>query len=70
MMDFTARLFLIIFLGAAGHFYDLDLSFSSIGEFMVCCSCLDFVFLQVAAKSCSMYFLCPGIRMKFICGDS
>ena len=36
-------------------FYELDFSFSSVGEFIVCCSCLDFVFLQAAAKSCSMY---------------
>ena len=45
-------------------------TFSSNGEFVVLCSCSHFVFLQAAAKSCSMYFLCPGIRMKFICGDT
>ena len=37
------------------NFYELNFSFSSVGEFIVCCSCLDFVFLQAAAKSCSMY---------------
>ena len=38
-------------------FYELNFSsaFSSVGEFIVCCSCLDFVFLLAAAKSCSMY---------------
>ena len=41
-------------------FYELDFS---IGEFIVRCSFLQFVFLQAAAKLCSMYFLCPGMRM-------
>ena len=51
-------------------FYELDFSFPSVGEFIVRCSSLHFVFLQAAAKSCSMYCLCPGMRMEFICGDT
>ena len=63
-MDFTAGRFFYYFSWSFWSlFYDLDFSFSSIGEFIVCCSCLDFVFLQAAAKSCSMYFLCPGMKM-------
>ena len=50
-------------------FYDLDFSFSSIGEFIVCCSRLHFVLLQAAATSCSVYFICPGMRIEFICVD-
>ena len=36
---------------------------SSIGEFIVRCSYFHLVFLQAAAKSSSVYFLCPGMRM-------
>ena len=70
-MDFTAgQCFNYFSWSCWSLFYELDFSFSYIGEFIVCCSCLDFVFLEAAAKSCDMYFLCPGMIIEFICGDS
>ena len=47
-------------------FYELDFSCSYIGEFIVPCNC----FLQAAAVSGRKYFLCPGMKMEFICGDT
>ena len=38
-------------------FYELDFSFSSVGEYIVCCSCLDFVFCRLLLNHAACIYL-------------
>ena len=63
--------FFISFRGAAGHYFTSWISHFLLLVSLLCVEVLYTSFFCKLLPACSFnYFLCPGMRMEFICGDT